>query len=276
MSTYKELLTNAQEVLTKHEIADAEVDAWYLLSHVFQVSRTGYFLQCDSQTDEALKNQYNSLVELRAKHIPLQHLTGTQEFMGLEFEVSPDVLIPRQDTEILVEEVLNYCAGKSVLDLCTGSGCIIIALYKLGSPLKCTGVDISQRAIEIAAKNAAKLKAEIQFIESDLYEGVQDEYDIIVSNPPYIPTSVIEELMSEVRDHEPYIALNGCEDGLHFYRRIITSLNRFLRKGGHVFFEIGHDQAQAVSELLVLEGFVDIKIKKDLSGLDRVVAAKRP
>lgn len=276
MNTYYELLNAARKIFREHEIADADVDAWYLLSHVFQINRTEYILQQSDYVDEVRESHFNQLVELRAKHIPLQHIVGTQEFMGFEFDVSPDVLIPRQDTELLVEEVLKHCKGKTVLDLCTGSGCIIISLYKLGEPLKAVGVDVSQRALEVAAKNAAKLKAEIEFIVSNLFEQVTEDYDIIVSNPPYIPTRIIEDLMPEVRDHEPFIALDGSEDGLYFYRNIVAGLNRYLRKGGSVYFEIGYDQGEAVKQILRQEGFVEINIKKDLSGLDRVVSARRP
>ncbi len=276
MSTYKELLDGARKKLKEHEIADGEVDAWYLLSHVFQIRRTDYYLNQLSNADEIKSERYRHLVELRANHIPLQHITGVQEFMGLEFEVSPDVLIPRQDTEVLVEEVLKNCEGKTVLDMCTGSGCIIISINKLGHPARAVGVDVSEKALEIAAKNGTKHSVEIEFIHSDLFEQVEGVYDIIVSNPPYIPTETIDELMVEVKEHEPFIALDGSQDGLYFYRRITAALNKHLRSGGFVYYEIGHDQGEAVKQILSQEGFIDICIKKDLSGLDRVVSAKKP
>ncbi len=276
MMTYIDLFNFARKSLRKHEIADADVDAWYLLSHVFQMSRTEYLMRQGELADEDRTAHFQQLVELRAKHIPLQHIIGTQEFMGLEFDVTPDVLIPRQDTEVLVEEVLKICKDKAVLDLCTGSGCIIISISILGNPSRVVGADISERALEIAAKNAAKNKTQVEFIHSDLYENIQDEYDIIVSNPPYIPTGEIEGLMPEVKDHEPYIALDGSKDGLYFYRKISSGLNRYLRSGGKVYFEIGHDQGEAVRQILSEEGFTEIEVKKDLSGLDRVVSARRP
>lgn len=276
MGTYYENLQTARDYLRGKGIADADVDAWYLLAHVLGINRSEFFLQREEQLPEDKASRYHSLVEQRASHIPLQHITGTQEFMGLEFEVNEHVLIPRQDTELLVEEVRKFCAGKTVLDLCTGSGCIIISLAKLGNIRRAAAVDISDKALETAAKNAGKHEVHIEFIESDLYEKVDGVYEIIVSNPPYIRAGEIEALMPEVKDHEPYIALEGGADGLVFYRRIIEGLKSHLSENGRVFFEIGHDQAEAVKQLLAMEGYEEIQIKRDLSGLDRVVCAKRP
>jgi release factor glutamine methyltransferase len=196
--------------------------------------------------------------------------------MGLEFDVSPHVLIPRQDTEILVEEALKLCEGKKVLDMCTGSGCIIISIAKLGKSAGVAAVDISAEALNVAKGNAAKNEVKVEFIESDLFEKVEGDYDIIVSNPPYIRTKVMEELMPEVKDHEPVIALDGSKDGLYFYRKITASLKQHLRSGGTILYEIGYDQGEAVRDILKQEGFTDILVKKDLSGLDRVVTARRP
>lgn len=276
MSTYKELLQTARKILKEHEIADSDVDSWYLLSHVFSVSRTDFLLHGEKAVPDREAFRYLELVKLRAKHIPLQHITGTQEFMGLEFDVTPQVLIPRQDTEILVEEALKICDGKKVLDMCTGSGCIIISIARLGKPEMAAGADISTEALKVAAGNAARHKTEIKFVQSDLFEKVEGSYDIIVSNPPYIPTGEIEGLMPEVKDHEPVIALDGSMDGLYFYRRIACSLERHLNNNGSILFEIGYNQGEAVTEILKQEGFTDIIIKKDLSGLDRVVSARKP
>lgn len=276
MSTYKDLLQSARKVLKDNRIADADTDAWYLLSYVFGIDRTGYLLSENKTAAEEDGLRYLQLVEKRAEHIPLQYITGSQEFMGLEFEVTPAVLIPRQDTEILAEEALKLCDGKSVLDMCTGSGCIIISVAKLGRPLKAAGVDISMAALELAAGNAARHGVEIEFINSNLFDRVEGYYDIIVSNPPYIPTKVIDVLMPEVKEHEPLIALDGSEDGLHFYRSITAALERHLCRKGTILFEIGCDQGEAVSSILAERGFEEIRIKKDLSGLDRVVSARRP
>lgn len=275
MSTYKKLLQTAREILKQQEIADADVDAWYLLAHVFGIKRTDLLLHGDEQVSEAGERRYMQLVDKRAGHIPLQHITGTQEFMGLEFEVNENVLIPRQDTETLVEEVLKICKGKTVLDMCTGSGCIIISLAKLGKLKKAVGVDISGKALEVAVRNAKELIVEVEFLHGDLFEKVQETYDIIVSNPPYIPTDEITELMPEVKDYEPMTALDGAEDGLYFYRKIVSELKNYLNKDGYVFFEIGHNQGEIVKQLLKEEGFTFVTIKKDLSGNDRVVFARR-
>ena len=274
MSTYKELLQTAKTKLLKQEIPDADLDAWYLMTYVFNINRTDYLLHGDEEVREEEAARYLSCVEERAGHIPLQHLTGTQEFMGLEFDVSENVLIPRQDTEVLVEEILQVCKGKSVLDMCTGSGCIIISLAKLGNLESSYGVDISEQALTIAKRNAAKLGAAVKFELSDLFQQINNSFDIIVSNPPYIRTRVIEELMPEVKDHEPHLALDGSEDGLKFYRSIAAGAKEHLNKKGYLFFEIGYDQGNDVKHILQEEGYAEIIIKKDLSGLDRIVCAR--
>lgn len=275
MSTFRELYQAARDMLKQQEITDAEVDAWYLLAHVFNIRRTDYLLHQEEEAPEAEAARYISLIKERAKNIPLQHLTGTQEFMGLEFDVNEHVLIPRQDTEILVEEVLKVCKDKEILDMCTGSGCIIISLAKLGNLSRAVAVDISEKALEVAANNAIKHNVNIEYIKSNLFEEVEGNYDIIVSNPPYIPTEDIKTLMPEVQFHEPILALDGTGDGLEFYRRIASEAKSFLKNEGYAFFEIGHDQGEAVKQILTQEGFADIYVKQDLSGLDRVVMAKR-
>lgn len=274
MSTYKELLHKAKTMLLEQEIPDGDLDAWYLMSYVFNINRTDYLLHGDDFVQEEKVNLYLSYVKDRAKRVPLQHLTGTQEFMGLEFLVSKDVLIPRQDTEGLVEEILKVCKDKSVLDMCTGSGCIIISLAKLGNLESACGVDISEQALTIAKQNAVKLGAEVEFLQSDLFQQVSQSFDIIVSNPPYIRTSVIEELMPEVKDHEPHLALDGSEDGLEFYRSISVGAKAHLNQKGYLFFEIGYDQGEDVKHILQEEGYAEIVINKDLSGLDRIVCAR--
>lgn len=212
----------------------------------------------------------------RGERIPLQHLTGVTEFMGLSFHVNEHVLSPRQDTECLVEEVLKVSEGKSVLDMCTGSGCIAISITKLGSPAAVTAVDISKEALQVARQNAEENEADIHFVESNLFEVFEkseQKFDVIVSNPPYIESEVIETLMPEVRDHEPRIALDGEADGLFFYRKIIQNAGTYLSGGGRIFFEIGYNQKEAVEKLLCEQGFTEIECKKDLAGHDRVVSA---
>ncbi|WFR57975.1 peptide chain release factor N(5)-glutamine methyltransferase [Anaerocolumna sp. AGMB13025] len=274
MKTLENALLAGKQLLKEKGIKEGDLDAWYLFSHYFELSRTQYLLHSGAEITETQYEEYLTLIKKRGNHIPLQYITREQEFMGLTFQVSEDVLIPRQDTEILVEEALKVSQDKTVLDLCTGSGCIIISLAKLGNIKSGTGVDISGKALEVARENARQLKAEVLFIESDLFSQLTGKYDIIISNPPYIPTKDIYDLMEEVKDHEPVLALDGSEDGLNFYRFIIEGISRFLKPGGYIFFEIGYNQGEAVSELLREAGIMDIKIINDLAGLNRVISGR--
>lgn len=274
MITLEDALYWGKSFLKEKEIKDGDLDAWYLLSFCFGLNRTQYILHSNQIITREQFEKYQELIGTRAKHVPLQYITGEQEFMGLTFKVTEDVLIPRQDTEILVEEALKVAEGKDILDLCTGSGCIIISLSKLARIKSGTGVDISPKALAVARQNARNLKADVTFIESDMYSRVTGKYDIIISNPPYIPTRDITGLMEEVKDYEPILALDGKEDGLHFYRVIINGLNRFLKEDGYVFLEIGYNQANAVCDLLREAGFMEVKIINDLAGLNRVVSGR--
>lgn len=275
MNTLKEILQQGKQILGEVKIETGDLDAWLLLSFSFKINRSQYYLKQNELVSEELCEIYLELIKKRSKHIPLQYLTKEQEFMGLSFELSNDVLIPRQDTEILVEEILKVSCGKTVLDLCTGSGCILISLDKLGSIEQGLGVDLSEKALDIAKKNAALLDAKVDFIQSDLYQNVIGTFDIIVSNPPYIPTNEIKELMEEVRVHEPLLALDGKEDGLFFYREITKNLHHYLNPGGYVFFEIGYNQGMEVSHMLQEIGMDEICVRQDFAGLDRVVCGKR-
>ncbi|GAA4291039.1 peptide chain release factor N(5)-glutamine methyltransferase [Anaerocolumna aminovalerica] len=274
MKTLENALQEGRKFLKEKQIADSDIDAWYLLSFLFKMDRARYLMHSSMPISQVEYHEYMELVKKRGNHIPLQHITGEQEFMGLNFKVSKDVLIPRQDTEILVQEVLKTAEGKNVLDMCTGSGCIIISLDKLGNIKSGVGVDISEAALKIANENNTRLETKVQFLQSNLFEQVRGKYDIIVSNPPYIPTSDIETLMDEVKEHEPPIALDGKEDGLYFYRCILSEGTEYMNPGGFIFFEIGWDQGMAVSRLLKEKGFQDIRIIKDLAGLDRVVTGR--
>lgn len=270
--TQREAYNYGEQVLKQAEIEDAKWDAWYLLEFVTGTTRARYFLDMNLPISQEEEQRYRELVEKRALHIPLQHITGVQEFMGLEFDVNEHVLIPRQDTEVLVESVLSILKpGGKVLDMCTGSGCIAISLKKFQEEAEVTAVDISPEALQTARINARKLDAEVQFLQSNLFEKVEGSYDLIVSNPPYIPTKVIEGLKEEVRVHDPILALDGKEDGLYFYREIIRQAGDFLKHKGKLYFEIGHDQGKDVEKLMVEAGFCEVIIKKDLAGLDRVV-----
>lgn len=274
MITLKDALCEGKSYLKKMGITEGELDAWYLFSYCLQMDRTQFILHSDREVTEDQFSGYQTLLRKRGEHIPLQYITGEQEFMGLKFRVTKDVLIPRQDTEVLVEEVLRQAQGKDILDLCTGSGCIIISLFKLGNIKSGIGADISGKAISVARENARKLEAGVTFIESDLYSQVMGKYDIIVSNPPYIPTGDITRLMEEVKDHEPILALDGSADGLYYYRLILDGLKRFLKPGGYVFFEIGYNQGEAVGELMREAGLMDITIINDLAGLNRVISGR--
>lgn len=269
--TLEEMLLDGRNQLELAGIADASVDAWILFSHETGLNRAGYFLRKEEPVEESVALSYYRMIYRRCDHVPLQYITGEQEFMGLPFLVSPDVLIPRQDTENLVETVLPFVKGKRVLDVCTGSGCIAVALAVLGNTAECAGVDISSNALAIARKNAVNNQAEVEFFQGDLMEGLQGTYDIIVSNPPYIPPKVIEGLMEEVKEHEPRIALDGGEDGLDFYRRITEQSKKHLGKNGYLFYEIGHDQREDVMRIMREQGYSEVVCRKDYAGNDRVV-----
>ena len=270
--TLREAYEYGQRELNQAGIEDAAVDAWYLLEFTTGISRAMYFLKMQDEMSEEQKEKYQEYIQIRASHIPLQHITGVQEFMGMEFDVNEHVLVPRQDTEVLVENVLKILRpGMKILDMCTGSGCILISLLKMCQGVLGTGADVSEEALKVAERNNAKLRVEARLIQSDLFENVQGKYDVIVSNPPYIRTAVIEELKEEVKCHDPFIALDGKEDGLYFYREIVDKSRAFLNSGGKLYFEIGHDQGEDVKTLMENAGFTDVIVKKDLAGLDRVV-----
>ena len=331
--TLQQLLDQGTEQLRSAGVPDAGLDARYLLLDTFGLGLASFLADRGRNVDGlpggAEKAQaYEALIARRSGRIPLQQLLGVQEFMGLEFFVNEHVLIPRQDTETLVELVLEERKQRDldVLDVCTGSGCIAVSLARLGGYRSVTALDVSTEALKVAEKNAAALLGEydgdFRLVQSDMFAGLETketeaqpgqepgkaeilpgqepgkaeilpeqaagkaaasrdltrpsltpQFDILVSNPPYIPSQVIEGLEPEVRDHEPRLALDGSPDGLKFYRILASEGKRFLRPGGAVYFEIGWDQAQAVSALLEREGFTQIRTVKDMAGMDRVVGA---
>jgi release factor glutamine methyltransferase len=273
--TYQEALDRGEKKLNMAGIADARNDAWLLLAMVCQIDHTFYYVHMEEQMDEELLDNYAALIRKRTERVPLQYITGEQEFMGLRFRVNSNVLIPRQDTETLVEEALKRIApGMKVMDLCTGSGCVLISILKNCAGVEGWGYDISKQALLVAKENAKLNDVAANFERSDLYENVTEQFDMIVSNPPYIPTDDIPALMPEVSQYEPSIALDGKDDGLHFYRKIIAGCREFLKPDGMLLFEIGCEQGAAVSKMMRYAGFSDVQVIRDLAQHDRVVYGK--
>lgn len=288
--TFGEVLEIGIHRLQEAKIADAKRDAESLLLFLMHEERKFLFLHRNDGTDEYQADAYFDLIDRRAAGEPLQYIVGSQEFMGLPFKVNESVLIPRQDTETLVELALEKAKEKkrslSVLDMCCGSGAIAVSIAHFLPKAKVTACDISAEALEIARKNAEKngLGSRIDFRESDLFYvkkrkkiiQMKETFDMILSNPPYIPTDVIGTLQTEIKDHEPLTALDGGADGLDFYRRISADAPANLKKGGFLILEIGSDQADSVSALLEgTEAYEAIEIHKDLAGLDRVVVCRK-
>lgn len=310
----EQVLAFGRTTLKVAGITEYDLDAWYLFSQAFHMDKTQYYLHGKDPvpTGNEEFSQYGEMLLKRASRVPLQYILGTQDFMGLTFLVDENVLIPRQDTETLVETVLkeNPDRASSILDMCTGSGCIAVSLSVLGKYGHVEGADISPGALAVAVKNAVQISGgteesdgsdrpdaegsdelgpegsdwrgavcgscSVRFRLSDLFSAFEpgEVFDVIVSNPPYIPTKVIEGLEPEVRNFEPMNALDGTEDGLFFYRRLAKECPAFLKDGGKIYFEIGYDQGTAVSELLAAGGFEEIRVIKDLAGKDRVVCGK--
>ena len=348
---WADVLNYGKKILKNAGIVEADLDAWYLFEQIFGISRAQYFLcarenivgstaqkmTAQEQTGNSLESKnaldcvelwlkeklsaYENALKKRAARIPLQQIIGQQEFMGLSFFVNEHVLIPRQDTETLVELVLQEQKDKdiSILDMCTGSGCIAVSLKKLGGYAHVEGADISEESLKVAKRNSEEIlenndvnndavnsrteqiqnctnltnnqnkqdnseermvsevrrvsQTGVTFRRSDMFSSFRgtEQFDVIVSNPPYIPSAVIEELEPEVRDHEPRGALDGTADGLYFYRILAEECAKHLTPGGHVYFEIGYDQGAAVKELLDIHGFKDTRVIQDLTGKDRVV-----
>ena len=289
--TYFDLYDQGRIKLFK--LKDGENDARLLLLWAFDIDMGELLLnytakQVDAdEAGRAKTEKYVTAIEQRLSGIPLQHITHTSNFYGLNLYVDENVLVPRFDTEVLVEKILAdeeavneanvtgmQRTERTALDLCTGSGCIAIALAKYGRFLRVDGSDISRAALEIADANASANGVDITFYESDMFSQLDGlKYDVIASNPPYIKTAVIEKLMPEVRDHDPRQALDGDTDGLKFYRIIAKEAPKHLNKGGRLYLEIGYDQAEEVSGLLKENGFKNIEIIKDLSQLDRVLCS---
>lgn len=279
--TIRECVKKGASILSEAGIDNAAEDAKLLAMYTFDISYQDFLLNIDDEADEDLIEWYVRYIELRSTHYPCQYIIGEQCFMGYNFRVAEEVLIPRPETELLVEQALKLSKDKipcKTLDLCCGSGCIGISYKKKrleqGIDDDVTLVDISRDAIALTNDNASDLNVKVNVERSDLFERIDDRFDMIISNPPYIQTDVIETLMEEVRDYEPRLALDGHADGLYFYDRIIKEAREHLYDGGMVLFEIGHDQYEAVRQLFVDVGYEDVNLVKDYAELDRIVTAR--
>lgn len=275
--TIAEIYRSTKDRLSAGGISEPDTEAGLLLEIYLKVSKSDLLLNGDREPDVKALEDLEKAVSERLTRRPLWYIVGKAPFMGLEFNVDERVLIPRADTEILVEEALRVLNdGSRILDMCTGSGCILLSLLKYSNDCKGLGVDLSEGALEVAKSNAALIlgeEADVRFIQSDLFENVEGQFEMIVSNPPYIASDVCDTLMREVKDFEPRMALDGDKSGLAFYERIIPEAKKRLTIGGNLLLEIGYDQGDAVRNLLEKEGFIEIQIIKDYAHLDRVASA---
>lgn len=277
--TIRDLMSQGIEKLKSAGIEECDRDAQLLMMYVLDITYTDLFMKYSEPASDEQINKYIDCIEKRSSYYPCQYIIGNQNFMGYEFDVSENVLIPRPETELLVEKALKLVEDKiscKALDMCCGSGCIGIS-FKLLRKGKHTDdvdvADISDYAIELTSSNNKKLEADCNIIQTDLFDKIDNKYDIILSNPPYIRTSDIEELMADVKNHEPHLALDGGADGLYFYNKIIREARNYLNDNGVIIFEIGYDQAEDLRSIFVDNGYRDIEIIKDYAGLDRIAIA---
>lgn len=272
---YKEAIEWGSAVLAQAGVADAKLDAWLLLETVCKINLTFYYSHMQEPMTLEQQSEYEIAIRKRAERIPLQYITGEQEFMGLNFKVNSNVLIPRQDTETLVEEALKICQpGMRLLDLGTGSGCVIISLMKNAHGMTAIGSDISKQALLVAKENGKLHEVDIDWVRSNLFENINGRFDLIVSNPPYIAQADLLELMPEVRDFEPVGALDGGADGLDFYRQIVVRSKDHLNQDGYLYLEIGYDQGPAVTNMMCAAGYREVTVVKDLARHERVVKGR--
>lgn len=275
----RQLILEASKMMDEAKIPESRLEAEIFMMKALNFSRTKLFTEPEFEPDKKTVEFFFEMVKRRMKNEPSQYITGSCEFMGLDFDVNENVLIPRCDTEVLVETAIDYAKKyklKKFAEIGTGSGCIAISLAYYGK-INMVSADISKKTLETAVKNANKIGVSqtTEFILSDVFENFKDaKFDAVISNPPYIKREEINELMPEVREHEPISALDGGYDGLDFYKKISFGAKKYLRDGGWIFFEIGYDQSDDVHEILNEFGYTDIKTIKDLSGLDRVVVGR--
>jgi len=272
----EQALLFGKKQLKQYNIESYAIDAVLLLMKAMSFTKVQIYTNNHAILTQKQQKEYLYDLEQRVQGKPIQYITGVCEFMGLPFTVQEGVLIPRADTEILVETVLQYHGKEhfqNAIDVCTGTGCIAVSLAKY-TDISLYGVDISEKALQTAQKNAQNNAVSVTWFQSDLFQNVPislAHFDCIVSNPPYIATKEIQTLMKSVKCFEPHLALDGGEDGIDFYRKIVQQSKQYLKKGAFLFFEIGYQQAKAVCNILNQNGFVNIAVHKDLAGLDRVV-----
>lgn len=277
--TYRDAYRQGSALLKEAGITEYDLDARLLLEYICGTALQDLLVFGDRLLEKEMEEAYFQAIGARRERVPLQHITGVTTFMGLEFEVNENVLIPRQDTETVVETALSLLKpGMEILDLCTGSGCILLSLLYHGRGISGLGTDISQKALSTAARNLERVRRakdlQVRLQKSDLFEAVEGYFDLVISNPPYIASAVIDTLEPEVRDHEPRLALDGDYDGLSFYRRIIPASREHLKDGGFLILEIGSDQGAAVRSLFGRAGFQNVQIKQDLAGMGRVISGR--
>lgn len=274
--TVLKVLNWTKGYLAEKGVENARLEAEWLLCAATGLDRVGLYVNFEKPLSDAELTPFRAMVARRAKREPLQYILGSQEFYGLDFTVTPDVLIPRHDTEVLVQAAIDRASGaRRILDIGVGSGCIAVTLAKTLPGVEVWGVEKSPAALALAQQNAERHGVRVTLCEGSLFEPFPGErFDLIVSNPPYIPTADLETLQPEVRDYEPWGALDGGPDGLDFYRTIIPAAREHLSPGGWLLFELGIGQAEAVGAMLTQSGFVDTFTAKDPSLIDRVVGGR--
>ena len=280
----KQLIDYGEKELIKNNIDEALLKSKILMEYCLGKTREYILINLSKEIDDTVEEKFKELINRAIKNEPIQYILGKQEFMGLEFKVNENVLIPRADTEILVLETIdiinNFINKKekiNILDMCTGSGAIIISLakYLKNENINFYASDISEKAIDVAIRNSKKNEVKVEFIKSNLFEKIENiKFDLIVSNPPYIETDIINNLNEDVKN-EPIIALDGGEDGLEFYRKIAKDAKYFLEDNGYLCLEIGYNQRENVIEILKSNNYKDIYYKKDLSQNDRIVICRK-
>lgn len=272
----RELLKNGTVKLTEYKIEDAILKVRMLLLYELQIQNEYLAVHLDEEASSEMAQNFEKHLEELIAGKPIQYITNSQEFFGLNFYIDENVLIPQPDTEILVEEIIEICKYREdvpkILDICTGSGAIAVALAKQ-IKVEMVASDISSKALEIAEKNAKSHGVNIELTQSDMFEKINQKFDMIVSNPPYIETKTIESLSPEVKN-EPQIALDGGEDGLKFYRVLAQKAKDYLKENGVLAVEIGYNQRESVLEIFRNAGFCDSYAKQDLAGKDRIVVGK--